>query len=73
MTLRNGSFIDDIRYFDAQFFNISSDEADRMDPQQRILLETSYRAVENSGIKISELRESDTGVFIGISNVDYRK
>ena len=73
MTLKNGSFIDNIRYFDAQFFNISSDEADRMDPQQRILLETSYRTVENSGIKISELRGSDTGVFIGISNVDYRK
>ena len=73
MTLKNGSFINDIRYFDSQFFNISSDEADRMDPQQRILLETSYRTVENSGIKLSELRGSDTGVFVGISNVDYRK
>lgn len=46
--LRGGHFLqDDIAAFDAPFFSISPAEAAAMDPQQRMLLETSYRALEN--------------------------
>lgn len=48
MPLRGGNFIqENIAAFDAPFFSISAAEAAGMDPQQRVLLETTYRALEN--------------------------
>ena len=47
---------DDISCFDAPFFSISSEEAQTMDPQQRALLETTYRALENGNIIPDMLR-----------------
>lgn len=66
-----GSFLDDIFSFDNHFFNISAVEAAGMDPQQRILLETSWEAFENAGIPPSSLAGSRTGTFVGIVNSDY--
>jgi hybrid polyketide synthase/nonribosomal peptide synthetase ACE1 len=57
--------------FDAQFFNISPSEAESIDPQQRVLLETVYEAVEESGKTIESLRKSDTAVYVGLMNCDY--
>ena len=57
-----GGFIDNIDKFDASFFSISPMEAKRVDPQQRMLLETSYRAMEDAGLKVEEL--SGKPVFI---------
>ncbi|UWF51894.1 SDR family NAD(P)-dependent oxidoreductase [Pseudomonas sp. N3-W] len=61
---RWGSFIDDVDTFDAGFFNMSRREAQWMDPQVRLLLQSAYSSAENAGV-IQRLRGSNTGVFIG--------
>ncbi len=71
ISVRRGGFIKDIDKFDASFFGISPLEASRMDPQQRMILELSYEAVENSGLTLKDLDGSRTSVFIGISSHDY--
>ena len=47
---QRGGFVDNADKFDAAFFNISPREANQMDPQQRMLLEVSYEALEDAGI-----------------------
>ena len=69
---RFGAFVDDIDQFDDSFFRISPVEAEWLDPQQRMMLETSWQALEDAGIDPEELRESRTGVYAGISNDEYR-
>lgn len=69
---RGGHFIDqDIRTFDAGFFGIPPAEANAMDPQHRLQLETTYEALENAGIPIEAIRGSSTSVFIALFNKDY--
>ncbi|KAH8689029.1 hybrid PKS-NRPS PsoA [Talaromyces proteolyticus] len=58
--------------FDNDFFNISAREAESMDPQQRVILETVYESIESAGYSISRLRGSSTGVFLGQMADDYR-
>ncbi|TRX93304.1 hypothetical protein FHL15_005883 [Xylaria flabelliformis] len=62
---------EDIRVFDAAFFNIHSKEANSIDPQQRLLLETVYEALESGGHTIEGLRGSDTAVYTGTMSVDW--
>jgi phthiocerol/phenolphthiocerol synthesis type-I polyketide synthase C len=69
-TFKAGS-LGDISQFDADFFGISPREAAVIDPQQRYLLEMTWEAFEHAGIRPSVLRKTDTGVFIGISSIDY--
>ncbi len=67
-----GAFIQDHDKFDADFFNISDAEARWMDPQERILLETAYQCLEDSGYTSSKLNETDKiGVFVGVTNGFY--
>ncbi|MFE1771578.1 MupA/Atu3671 family FMN-dependent luciferase-like monooxygenase [Streptomyces sp. NPDC059008] len=66
-----GAFLGDVYGFDAGFFGISPKEAASMDPQQRILLETCWRALEHANLAADALARSATGVFIGIGGDDY--
>lgn len=66
-----GGFVSDVSSFDAGFFGIAPKEALRMDPQQRLILETSYEAVEDAGIPLSELAGTRTSVFVGAGSHDY--
>lgn len=69
---RNGSFLDlDIKKFDNVHFEISAIEAVSVDPQQKLLLEVSWEAMENAGLDIEGLKGSKTGVFVGIDAIDY--
>ena len=69
---RFAAFVDDVDLFDAAFFRISPLEAQLLDPQQRLMLETSWQALEDAGIDPDALQGSRTGVYGGISNNDYR-
>ncbi|MGW0551020.1 SDR family NAD(P)-dependent oxidoreductase [Streptomyces altiplanensis] len=66
-----GGFLDDVATFDAELFRISPAEAALMDPQQRLFLQTVWRAVEDSGHRPDSLAGSDTGLFVGVSTTDY--
>jgi polyene macrolide polyketide synthase len=68
---REGGFVHDAAEFDAAFFGISPREALAMDPQQRVVLEAAWEALEHAGIDPLSLRGSQTGVFAGVATQDY--
>ncbi|WP_298938199.1 type I polyketide synthase [uncultured Ruegeria sp.] len=63
--------IDQSIEFDAGFFRISPEEAMDLDPQQRLMLETTWRAFEEAGIPPSSMKGTDSGVFVGGSTIEY--
>ncbi|MFE0810145.1 alpha/beta fold hydrolase [Streptomyces sp. NPDC058848] len=67
-----GAFLDGHQDFDARFFRISPNEAQCMDPQQRILLQSVQHAVDDSYLASSDLRDLDCGVFVAGLPGDYR-
>ncbi|MET9017513.1 beta-ketoacyl synthase N-terminal-like domain-containing protein [Streptomyces olivaceoviridis] len=66
-----GGFLDEIDRFDAAFFNISPREAAYLDPQQRMVLETAWQALENASIPPGAWRHREGGVYMGVSSFDY--
>jgi len=70
---RWGGFLGDPCGFDCDFFNISEEEAIHMDPQQRLMLELAWEALEDAGIAPDSLRGTGTGVYVGISHNDYER
>ncbi|MFD0430982.1 polyketide synthase [Streptomyces zhihengii] len=66
-----GGFIDGVDRFDAQFFGISPREAEAIDPQQRLMLEVGWRAIEDAGQRAAALAGTRTGVYVGASWHDY--
>src|SRR5512145_87240 len=71
MNTRWGGFLDHLDEFDPSFFGIPPREANHMDPQQRLVLEVAYEAMENAGLLRDQLGGSLTGVFIASSMFDY--
>jgi acyl transferase domain-containing protein/acyl carrier protein len=67
-----GAFLDDVAGFDPEFFGITDKEATAMDPQHRLLLETSWEAMEHGGLTPNALADSRTGVFMGLMHDDYQ-
>ncbi|MGN1394484.1 MAG: SDR family NAD(P)-dependent oxidoreductase [Succinivibrionaceae bacterium] len=63
--------LENIKDFDASFFGISPKEAEWLDPQQRLLLEVTHECLEDAGIKVSEFKGANCGVYTGISSLDY--
>ena len=63
--------VDGLDRFEPRFFGLSAREASTLDPQQRMVLEVAWEALEHAGIDASRLAGSATGVFIGITGHDY--
>src|SRR3984957_13043745 len=71
MSTRWGGFLDAVDGFDPEFFGISPREAISMDPQQRLMLEVCWEALENAGQGPQALQQGRTGVFVGISSDEF--
>ncbi|MBO9699910.1 MAG: SDR family NAD(P)-dependent oxidoreductase [Sporocytophaga sp.] len=73
-----GGFVNDVDKFDPQFFNISSEEAKIMDPQERLFLQSVWGAIEDAGYSKNSLKKrhpkaksADVGVFVGVTTNSY--
>ena len=68
---RSAGLLENVYDFDAGYFGLSPREAEQMDPQQRVLLETVAHAFDNAGVDPSRLDREKTGVFVGASSSDH--
>ena len=69
----HGSFVDSIDQFDPAFFGISSEEATYMDPQQRLFLEESWKALEDAGYAGKSAHGKQCGVYVGCGSSNYTR
>ncbi|HZN13092.1 MAG TPA: SDR family NAD(P)-dependent oxidoreductase [Acidimicrobiales bacterium] len=63
-----GGFLTDVAGWDAGLFGVSPQEARRIDPQHRLVMDVAWRALEDAAIDLSDVRGSRTGVFVGVSD-----
>ena len=73
LTTRFGGFVDGIGDFDSAFFGLSDTESAELDPQQRLMLELSWEALEDAGIRPSSLRGTRSSVFAGVMWDEYAR
>lgn len=66
-----GAFLEDINAFDHAFFNITPIEAERMDPQERLFLQTVYHAIQDAGLSLESLSGKEVGCYVGVMNHGY--
>lgn len=66
-----GFLKEDIMSFDNRLFRLSPKEAERTDPQQRLFMKVTWEALENAGYSPNSLKNSKTGVYVGITATDY--
>ena len=62
---------EDTKLFDTQFFNIPLSEAEAIDPQQRLLMETVYESLDTAGLSMESLSGSNTAVYVGVMCDDF--
>jgi len=67
-----GGFIEDVDQFDPLFFNISPTEAEFIDPQERLFLETVWHTLEDAGYPKTSLKDKPVGVFVGVMWGEYQ-
>ncbi|MEP9417353.1 polyketide synthase Pks13 [Gordonia sp. VNQ95] len=67
-----GGYLDDVKSFDADFFQMSPREVEMVDPQQRLAMELTWEALEHAHIPASDLKGGQVGVFVGTSTNDYQ-
>lgn len=68
---RWGARIDDVDRFDPAFFGLSEDEARLCDPQERLMMQAVYHALQHAGLRADTLRGTRTGLFLGYAYAEY--
>jgi 3-oxoacyl-(acyl-carrier-protein) synthase/thioesterase domain-containing protein/acyl carrier protein len=68
---RWGALIDDVDRFDPAFFGLSEDEARLCDPQERLVTQALYHALQHAGLRADKLRGTRTGLFLGYEYAEY--
>lgn len=66
-----GGYLDEVMDFDAGFFGLECDEARGLDPQQRLLMEVAWEALENAALPTDWIDGARTGLYVGITGQDY--
>ena len=68
---RWGALIEEVDRFDAAFFGLSADEARLCDPQERLVMQAVYHALQHAGLRADKLRGTRTGLFLGYAYAEY--
>ena len=71
LATEKGGFLDAVYDFDPEFFRLTPREAAQMDPQHRLLMEVCQETLTHASCSRKELQEASTGVFVGITPMDY--
>jgi len=66
-----GGFIKNVEFFDHRFFDITPYDAEKIDPQERLFLEETFKAIQDAGYASAQLKGQDIGVFVGVMNGGY--
>jgi acyl transferase domain-containing protein/acyl carrier protein/SAM-dependent methyltransferase len=69
---KRGGILKGMNEFDPLFFEISPKEAEEMDPRQRLLLQESWKALEDAGYGPQHIKKNKIGTFVGVESSDYR-